>query len=162
MSAFLRIEGVSRHFGPNLTLGERIAARLGAAVETRAVQAVSDVTLEIAHGETLGLVGESGSGKSTLGRLAAGILAPDAGRVLLDGAPVMAGGRKTTTRVQTVFQDPFASLDPRMKVGEAVAEGPIAHGLVTRAAAPAYVADWFARAGLDPTLAGRYPHQLSG
>jgi peptide/nickel transport system ATP-binding protein len=64
--------------------------------------------------------------------------------------------------VQTVFQDPFASLDPRMKVGEAVAEGPVAHGLVTRADAAAYVADWFARVGLDPALAGRYPHQFSG
>jgi peptide/nickel transport system ATP-binding protein len=82
--------------------------------------------------------------------------------VLLDGKPVMVNGRKTTTRIQTVFQDPFASLDPRMKVGEAVAEGPIAHGLVSRAGAPTYVRDWFARVGLDPAMADRFPHQFSG
>jgi peptide/nickel transport system ATP-binding protein len=162
MTAFLTIEGVSRAFGPNLSLGERIAARLGAAVETRSVRAVSDVSLGVAKGETLGLVGESGCGKSTLGRVAAGILAPDTGHVLLDGAPVMVRGLKTTTRVQTVFQDPFASLDPRMKVGEAVAEGPIAHGLTTRSEAGEYVANWFGRVGLDPSAAGRFPHQFSG
>jgi len=162
MSAFLRIEGVTRTFTPNLTLGERIAARLGAAVETRPLVAANDVSLEVAKGETLGLVGESGCGKSTLGRVVAGILAPSAGRVLLDGAPVMVDGMKTTTRVQTVFQDPFASLDPRMKVGDAVAEGPIAHGLTTRRDAPVYVAEWFRRVRLDPEAAGRYPHQFSG
>src|SRR5262249_7637373 len=68
-----------------------------------------------------------------------------------------------TTRIQTVFQDPFASLDPRMRVGEIVAEGPIAHGLVKRDDAPAYVASWLKRTGLDhPDYAGRYPHQFSG
>jgi peptide/nickel transport system ATP-binding protein len=159
---FLRVANVSRAFNPHLTLGDRIAARLGAPVETRAVRAVSDVTLSVARGETLGLVGESGCGKSTLGRVMAGILEPDSGEVRLGGQPVMVAGRKVTTRVQTVFQDPFASLDPRMKVGEAVAEGPVAHGLTTRADAPGYVADWFARVGLDPAMAPRYPHQFSG
>jgi oligopeptide/dipeptide ABC transporter ATP-binding protein len=162
MTGFLTAQGVSKAFRPNLTLGEKIAARLGAEVETRPLQAVDDVTLEIAEGETLGLVGESGCGKSTLGRIVAGIQPPDSGAVLLGGKSIMEGETKVTTRVQTVFQDPFASLDPRMKVGEAVAEGPIAHGLTTRAGARAYVADWFARVGLDPGLADRYPHQFSG
>jgi peptide/nickel transport system ATP-binding protein len=162
MTAFLSVEGVSRIFGPNLNLGERIAAKLGASVETRSVNAVSDVSLTIRKGETLGLVGESGCGKSTLGRVVAGILPPSMGRVTLDGAPVMEGETKVTTRVQTVFQDPFASLDPRMKVGEAVAEGPIAHGLTTRREAKGYVGDWFRRVGLDGDAAGRYPHQFSG
>ena len=137
-------------------------AKLGAKVETRSVRAVSDVTLSVRKGETLGLVGESGCGKSTLGRLIAGILPPTTGSVNIEGAPVMADGKKVTTRVQTVFQDPFASLDPRMKVGEAVAEGPIAHGLTTKAKAKAYVAEWFARVGLDPVWVDRYPHQFSG
>ena len=162
MTGFLTIDGVSKAFRPNLTLGEKIAARLGSGVETRPLQAVDRVSLEIAEGETLGLVGESGCGKSTLGRIAAGIQPPDAGSVLLDGSAVMEGETKVTTRVQTVFQDPFASLDPRMKVGDAVAEGPIAHGLTTRAQARGYVADWFARVGFDPGLADRYPHQFSG
>ncbi|WP_112321676.1 ABC transporter ATP-binding protein [Oceanibium sediminis] len=162
MSAFLSVANVSRSFGPNLTTGEKIAARLGASVETRHVQAVSGVSLTVRKGETLGLVGESGCGKSTLGRLIAGILPPSEGTVQIDGAPVMQGGRKVTTRVQTVFQDPFASLDPRMKVGMTVAEGPIAHGLTTKAQAKAYVAEWFGRVGLDPAWVDRYPHQFSG
>ena len=160
--SFLSVDRVTRRFGPTLSLGEKIAARLGADVETRAVQAVNDVTLAVEKGRTLGLVGESGCGKSTLGRVIAGILAPSEGAVLLDGQPVMQGTNKVTTRVQTVFQDPFASLDPRMKVGEAVAEGPIAHGLTARAQAAEYVAGWFARVGLDPAWAERYPHQFSG
>ncbi|WP_370402517.1 ABC transporter ATP-binding protein [Sulfitobacter sp. JB4-11] len=162
MSAFLNIDNVSKLFGPNLTTGEKIAAKLGGQVETRSVRAVSDVSLSVRKGETLGLVGESGCGKSTLGRLIAGILPPTTGQITIEGAPVMARGRKLTTRVQTVFQDPFASLDPRMKVGETVAEGPIAHGLTIRAKAREYVAEWFARVGLDPTWFDRYPHQFSG
>ncbi|WP_299969480.1 oligopeptide/dipeptide ABC transporter ATP-binding protein [uncultured Roseobacter sp.] len=162
MSAFLTVDDVSRVFGPNLNTGEKIAARLGAQVETRSVRAVSDVSLTVSKGETLGLVGESGCGKSTLGRLMAGILAPTSGTVLIDGAPVMVNGVKATTRVQTVFQDPFASLDPRMKVGDTVSEGPIAHGLTTRAQAKAYVAGWFEKVGLDPGWTDRFPHQFSG
>ncbi|THH36924.1 ATP-binding cassette domain-containing protein [Aliishimia ponticola] len=162
MTAFVKIDGVSRVFGPNLTTGEKIAAKLGARVETRSVHAVSDVSLEVRKGETLGLVGESGCGKSTLGRLIAGILPPSSGRVTIDGVPVMTHGVKATTRVQTVFQDPFASLDPRMKVGDTVAEGPITHGLTTRADAASYVAEWFRKVGLDPVWADRYPHQFSG
>ena len=162
MTAFLKIGDVSREFRPHLSSGERIASWLGASVETRAVRAVNGVSLELAKGETLGLVGESGCGKSTLGRVVAGILPPTTGQVLLDDAPVMNDGAKITTRVQTVFQDPFASLDPRMKVGDAVAEGPIAHGLTTRSEARSYVAKWFERVGLGSDVAGRYPHQFSG
>lgn len=162
MSDFLTVREVSKVFGPKLSTGEKIAAKLGGTVETRSVRAVSDVTLSVRKGETLGLVGESGCGKSTLGRVIAGILPPTAGTVAIDGAPVMENGRKITTRVQTVFQDPFASLDPRMKVGDTVSEGPIAHGLTTRSEARAYVATWFERVGLDPVWVDRYPHQFSG
>ena len=145
MSAFLEISDVSRLFGPKLTTGEKIAAKLGASVETRSVRAVSDVSLSVRKGETLGLVGESGCGKSTLGRLIAGILPPTTGTVTLDGKPVMENGKKVTTRVQTVFQDPFASLDPRMKVGATVSEGPIAHGLTSKANGLAAFVDFFQR-----------------
>ena len=155
MSVFLNMDNVSRLFGPNLSTGEKIAAKLGGNVETRAVRAVSEVSLTVRRGETLGLVGESGCGKSTLGRLIAGILPPTSGSILLDGAPVMVDGRKVTTRVQTVFQDPFASLDPRMKVGDTVSEGPIAHGLTTKSDAQGYVANWFERVGLDPVWVDR-------
>ena len=162
MTSFIDIADVTRVFGPKLSLGERIAAKLGGNVETRSVHAVSDVTLSVRKGETLGLVGESGCGKSTLGRAIAGILPPTSGTITIDGAPVMVDGTKVTTRVQTVFQDPFASLDPRMKVGQTVAEGPIAHGLTTKGDARNYVADWFERVGLDPDWVERYPHQFSG
>jgi oligopeptide/dipeptide ABC transporter ATP-binding protein len=162
MSDFLSMDDVSQIFGPNLTTGDRIAAKLGGKVEMRSVRAVSDVTLSVRKGETLGLVGESGCGKSTLGRVIAGILSPTSGTITIDGAPVMENGRKVTTRVQTVFQDPFASLDPRMKVGETVSEGPIAHALTTKSEARSYVAHWFERVGLDPVWIDRYPHQFSG
>ena len=162
MSTLLDIRDVYRRFSPDVSLGDRIAARLGATVETRAVRAVDGVTLSIAQGETLGLVGESGCGKSTLGRIAAGILPPTSGTITLDGQPVWQGGRKRTTRVQTIFQDPFASLDPRMRVGETNAEGPLAHGLIRRSQARAYVAGWLDRVGLDGSYADRLPHQFSG
>lgn len=159
---FLDMQSVSCEFKPQVSLGDRIAARLGSSIETRSVKAVDKVSLTIERGETVGLVGESGCGKSTLGRLAAGILSPTSGHVLLDGQPIISNGIKNTTRVQTVFQDPFASLDPRMKVGAAIAEGPIAHGLVTKAESGAYVAGWFDEVGLDTSFVNRYPHQFSG
>jgi peptide/nickel transport system ATP-binding protein len=162
MNPILEARAVTRRFSPRITLGDRIAAMLGAKVDRRAVQAVTDVSLAVQRGETLGLVGESGCGKSTLGRMLAGILPPSEGEVSLSGAPPMRGKHKVTTRIQTVFQDPFASLNPRQRIGDAIAEGPIAHGLVTRADAPAMVAEWLRRVGLDPAFATRFPHQFSG
>ena len=160
---FLSVEGVTKRFAPHLSMGDRIAARLGSAdVETRAVQAVTEVSLTVRRGETLGLVGESGCGKSTLGRVIAGILPPTAGTVAIEGVAVMASGRKSTTRVQTVFQDPFASLDPRMKVGETILEGPLAHGLVKPGQAKGFAGRWLETVGLDPGFVSRYPHQFSG
>jgi oligopeptide/dipeptide ABC transporter ATP-binding protein len=165
MTALVSVHNVSKRFAPSLTLGEKIAARLGSPVETRTVHAVDKVDLVIQRGEVLGLVGESGCGKSTLGRVIAGIHPPTEGEALLAGAAVMGSGRrpmKTTTKIQMVFQDPFASLDPRVRVGDTIAEGPLAHRLVSRAEASAYVADWLTKVGLPADAAGRFPHQFSG
>ena len=162
MTPILVAENVSRRFAPRITLGDRIAGALGAKLDRRAVQAVTEVSLDVQRGETLGLVGESGCGKSTLGRMLAGILPPSEGRVLLDGAAPMRHGHKTTTRIQTVFQDPFASLNPRMRIGATIAEGPVTHGLVPRAEAARFAEDWLAKVGLDPAYAARFPHQFSG
>jgi peptide/nickel transport system ATP-binding protein len=159
------LDDVSKRFETRTGSLRALAEKLGLAKPAVSVLAVDSVSLTVARGEALGLVGESGSGKSTLGRMAAGIYAPSAGTVRLSGQPVMSTGetpRKLTTRVQTIFQDPFASLDPRMRIGDSISEGPLAHGLVDRAQTDAYVRDWLNAVGLDPAVAGRYPHQFSG
>jgi oligopeptide/dipeptide ABC transporter ATP-binding protein len=165
MSVLVSIDGVSKRFAPHLSFGDRIAARLGSNIETRTVHAADRVDLAIARGEVLGLVGESGCGKSTLGRVVAGIHPPTEGAAMLDGVSVMSTGRnpvKTTTRIQMVFQDPFASLDPRVRVGDTILEGPLVHGLTNRAGATAYVNGWLDKVGLPSDAAGRFPHQFSG
>jgi oligopeptide/dipeptide ABC transporter ATP-binding protein len=162
MSARVEVHDVSKQFAPRLSLSEKIAASLGSATETRTVHALDRVSLSIDPGEVVGPVGESGCGKSTLGRVVAGILPPTSGTARIAGEPVMIGGRKRTTRVQMVFQDPFASLDPRMRVGQAIAEGPIAHGIVGRNDANAYVGQWLDAVGLDRDFASGFPHQFSG
>jgi peptide/nickel transport system ATP-binding protein len=159
------VDGVSKQFRRSTGLLHGLAEKAGLASPVPVVQAVDNISLTLARGDALGLVGESGSGKSTLGRIAAGIYAPTTGIVRLEGERVISGGRtpkKITTRIQTIFQDPFASLDPRMRVGDCISEGPLAHGLVTRAQAGEYVRQWLAAVGLDPAFAGRYPHQFSG
>jgi peptide/nickel transport system ATP-binding protein len=164
MTPLVSVANASKLFRQSPTLGERLAALAGGSLP-RPVHAVDSVSLDIRKGEVLGLVGESGCGKSTLGRMIAGILQPSTGHAHLDGVPLLAEtGRpvKTTTRVQMVFQDPFASLDPRMRVGDIVSEGPVANGIVPAAEIRADTARWLSTVGLDPAVAERYPHQFSG
>ena len=160
--AFISVKDVRKRFAPSISLSDRILERVGFAVDRRAVRAVDGVNLARQRGETLGLVGESGCGKSTLGRIIAGIMEPTSGSIAIEGAPVRENGRKAGTRVQTIFQDPFASLDPRMRVGDIIAEGPLAHSLTDKAGEHAYVAEYLERAGLDSSFANRFPHQFSG
>ncbi len=163
----IHVEKASKRFVRAPELGDRIAARLtGKVAEGETVHAVTAVSLEMEEGEWLGLVGESGCGKSTLGRLVAGIYEPSDGNVTIAGAPVArsSGGRitKLTTRVQMIHQDPFASLNPRLRIGETIVEGPRAHGLVARSDEQSLVRDLMNKVGLDPSYARRLPHQFSG
>ncbi len=165
-AVLLDLFGVSRRFVRPTALGERLLGLVGQGRPARAVQAVDGVDLQLRCGEVLGLVGESGCGKSTLGRLIAGLLAPSAGRVLYRGTDLAAMDRTQRAawrpRVQMVFQDPFASLNPRMRVGPAISQAPIFHHLITRGQAKDYVAQMLETVGMPASAALRYPHQFSG
>ncbi|WP_432546364.1 ABC transporter ATP-binding protein [Kineococcus sp. SYSU DK004] len=132
-----------------------------------AVRAVDGVDLEVRRGETLGLVGESGCGKSTLGNALLRLVEPTGGTVEFDGTDVTALGKRDLRalrrRAVMVFQDPYASLDPRTTVGQTVAEPLEVHGLHPgRQARAARVAELLELVGMDPSVASRYPHEFSG
>ena len=127
--------------------------------------AVSDVSFDILPGKTLGLVGESGSGKSTTGKAVLGLI-PFTGSVMIDGLEISGLGqwamRPVRRTAQMIFQDPYASLDPRMSVGAAIAEPLVIHGLGGKSERQDKVADLLRRVGLTPDAATRYPHEFSG
>lgn len=131
----------------------------------RTVKAVDDVDITIRRGETLGLVGESGSGKSTLAQCVIRLVQPESGDILISGGDFagLSGKalREARRKVQIVFQDPYTALDPRQKVGDSIAEGPIIHGL-DRKAAMARALDLLEACGLDRATANRFPHEFSG
>ena len=130
------------------------------------IRAVDDVSLTIRRGETLGLVGESGCGKSTVGRTILRLYKPTAGRIVFDGQDISQLAetelRPLRRRMQMVFQDPFASLNPRHSVGRIVAEPLRSHGLANRREASGRVQDLLKTVGLPTDAAGRYPHEFSG
>ena len=149
----LRTEHLCRHFGKN--------------------KAVEDVSLEIFKGEVLGLVGESGSGKTTTGRCIMGLYPLSAGTVFYKQQPIRVSGRKTLAmrraekdnpppRIQMIFQDPMASLDPRMTVRESIAEGLVIQGVRDKAFIRRRVDEMLELVGLRPEYASRYPHEFSG
>ena len=146
------------HFA--ITRGVILQRRVGA------VRAVDGVSLELEHGRTLGMVGESGCGKSTLGRTIVRLYRPTAGSVLVDGADIGAASgdvlRRLRRRVQMIFQDPYASLDPRMKVGASIAEPLRIHRVGTAGERKRRVHELLGLVGLRAGDAGRYPHELSG
>ena len=162
----LELERVAKRFVRPLDIAARIANLAGAGVREEVVHAVDRVDLAIASGEVVGLVGESGCGKSTLGRLAVGLLPLSEGRRRWRGEPIdglpPAAARAQQLRMQMIFQDPYASLNPRLRVVDIVGEAPVVHGIVSRRQQVEYVGLQLNRVGLDPTLMRRFPHQFSG
>src|SRR6266700_5421310 len=130
------------------------------------VKAVDGVSFGVTKGETLGLVGESGCGKSTVGRCILRLIEPTAGMVSFAGRDVLSLGkadlRELRREMQIVFQDPYASLNPRMRVEDIVGEPLVIHKIGTKAERRDRVADLLRRVGLDPTYSKRYPHEFSG
>ncbi len=162
----LELRAVSKRFVKALDVSSRIAARLGADLHEEVVHAVDTVDLVIHTGEVVGLVGESGCGKSTLGRMAVGLLPLTSGMRLWKGQALRgvagAEARQLQLRMQMIFQDPYASLNPRMRVVDIVGEAPVVHGLIRRGEQSDYVAAQLDRVGLDSGLMRRFPHQFSG
>lgn len=166
----IELRGVSKHFGPTHDAAARltraIAARLGRPQADQTVRAVDDVDLAVLKGEVVGLVGESGCGKSTLGRMVAGIMPPSRGEVLFEGQDIAVlppeKAREASLKVQMIFQDPYASLNPRLRVADIVGEAPLVHGMVSKAGFDAYLDAQLRQAGLDPAFKRRFPHQFSG
>jgi oligopeptide/dipeptide ABC transporter ATP-binding protein len=155
--ALLWVDGLEKTF----TIGR--SWRAGRAEMLRAVDGVS---FDVRKGETFGLVGESGCGKTTLARCILRLIPPTAGRVLLDGTDLLRlsgdGLRRVRRRMQIVFQDPFASLDPRMSVGAIVEEPLVIHGIGSRVERAARAAEMLELVGITPEQVRRKPHEFSG
>jgi len=157
-TALVEIRDVVKEF--QVTRGTVIRRRIGT------IKAVSNVSLTVARKETFGLVGESGCGKTTLGRLVVALEKPDSGQVLFDGANLASLGRgqlrARRRSMQLMFQDPYSSLDPRMRVGDILAEPLVIHRIGTTAEKRERVAGLLAEVGLSPRAVERYPHEFSG
>jgi peptide/nickel transport system ATP-binding protein len=164
--ALLEFTQVSKRFSRSTDWADRALVALGLAEKPSTVHALDQVCLSIAQGEVLGLVGESGCGKSTLGRVGARLLEPTDGQVRYRGKPLHQAFDDRTASgglpLQLIFQDPYASLNPRLRAGDAIAEGAVVHGLVDAKSSQQYVSDLLTQVGLDPSLAQRFPHQFSG
>jgi oligopeptide transport system ATP-binding protein len=154
----LRVENLVKHFPVRSGVLQRA---------TEHVHAVDGVSFDLAAGETLGLVGESGCGKSTTGRCILRLIEPTSGRIWFDGQEVTALDRTALRRLrrdmQIIFQDPFASLNPRMTIGAIIGEALVIHGLAKDAHEfHDRVVQLLEAVGLDPDTMGRYPHEFSG
>ena len=161
----LTIQGLTKHFPVEKGVFAGIASKLSRK-EAKVVHAVCDVNLSITRGETMGLVGESGSGKSTLGRCVLQLLRPTSGKVIFEGSNLVemdgVSLRKMRRSMQMIFQDPYSSLNPRIKVGDIVGHPLRLHKIASGGEARKRVVELLETVGLSQEHMNRYPHQFSG
>lgn len=160
--AFVQIRGISRDFDVSKPFLNRVLQMEGRKILT----AVDNVSFDIPRGSTFALVGESGSGKSTVGRMLVGLLAPSAGHILIDGTDLATAGdeesAKLRQRIQMIFQDPYASLNPRWRVRDIISEPYVAFNNPTKGEITKHVDELLERVGLQSHDATKYPHEFSG
>jgi peptide/nickel transport system ATP-binding protein len=165
-AALLELKNISKRFEKRLDLAGRVAQKLGANLRDETVHAVDGVNLTIREGEVVGLVGESGCGKSTLGRVIVGLHQASEGEKRWHGTRVSEmspeARRAMQLEAQMIFQDPYASLNPRLRVEDIIGEAPVVHGIIRAEEKSAYVASLLQKVGLDASHAKRFPHQFSG
>ncbi|MDP7650824.1 MAG: ABC transporter ATP-binding protein [Rhodospirillales bacterium] len=162
----VRLQNITKRFVKSLDLTTKLINLVGGNYREEVVQAVDDVSFTIGEGEVVGLVGESGCGKSTIGRMVAGILEPTAGAIQYRGEDLLslpkAKRRSVSLKSQMIFQDPFASLNPRMRVRDIIGEAPVAHKIVSSDELDDYLDEVMNLCGLEPGFKRRYAHQFSG
>lgn len=159
----LKTNALSKSFSAKRSIIARTTDALGlGGTPPVTVYAVNEVSISVAQGEVMGLVGESGCGKSTVGRLVAGLLPPTAGSITVNERDVGKADVRNHLDTQMVFQNPYASVNPRQRVAEIISEAALFHGLVAKKDVPQFVNDLLRQVGLDPSYASRFPHQFSG
>jgi len=160
------LTNITKRFVKSLDLTTKVVNWLGGRYREEIVHAVDDVSFTVGEGEVVGLVGESGCGKSTIGRMVAGILQPTKGSIQYRGEDLLslpkAKQRSVSLKSQMIFQDPFASLNPRMRVKDIIGEAPVAHKIINPAELDDYLDEVMTLCGLEPGFKRRYAHQFSG
>ena len=165
MKPVIELRSVERSFVTEPDFADRVASMFGAKSNAKTLRAVDGIDLTIGQGEVVGLVGESGCGKSTLGRIVAGILPQDKGDVLFNGRALVDKNKLKNGSglgIQMIFQNPASALDPRQKIIDAIAEAPVAHGLVHRSEAREFALRALKSVGLGEDALERFPHEFSG